>query len=142
LGEDYFYYVHYPTYGAADHAICDHCILPPAIPPSANDIRYTSYYETPELWLFFKFDPREVSEIRKRCDRATKGEIELAPEPPRYLIDWPGNFIDWPEEITCDAPAKAEDLAGYEFYRCAYGTGKGTLAVDAEKGKAYYWGSF
>lgn len=130
----YYYFERFPTYAAAGG------LAPRFTPPSATDIRYIHGNESPDMWLSFDFDPREISEIRNRCDRVAEGEIELAPEPP-------GNFIDWPEVLTGGAPVKADDIPGYEFYRCK-GPAEGVtplrriLAVDVEKGKAYYWAGY
>ncbi len=145
-GESRFDYRSYPTYDAA-------VTLPHSsfMPPSATDIRYIGHFEASEIWLFFNFDIKEISEIRKYCGRVTEGEIELAPDPPGDFIDWPEEITRWPEEITRYVFAisdRAEDIAGYEFYRCEYGTREesllgintGILSVDTENGKAYYWG--
>ena len=129
---NYYYDVRaFPTYNAAGG------FLPEFAPPSATDIRYIHCTESPDKWIVFNFDIEEISKIRTYCGGPVHGEIEFAPPPPGYFIDWPEKFIDWPKGITSDAPVKAEDIAGYEFYRCKYR--KGFLSVNTKKGKAYYW---
>jgi hypothetical protein len=135
VGEYGYYEGSYPTYDAAADALPQSKFMP----TSATDIRYMGLFEEPEMWLFFNFDPKEISEIRKRCDRVTVGEVELAP------YGGPGDFFDWPNKIT--GTVRAEDIAGYEIYKCKIRRfslyrrfREGVLAVEAEKGKAYYWG--
>ncbi len=135
VGEYGYYEGSYPAYDAAADALSQFKFMP----SSATDIRYMGLFQDPEMWLTFNFDPKEISEIRRCCDRAIEGEVELAP------YGGPGDLFDWPNKIT--GTVRAEDIAGYEIYICKTRRfavyrrfREGVLVVDAEKGEAYYWG--
>ena len=119
----------YPDFQSAQKAGAIHGPALPSnlIPRSAKDIRSAFNLDTNEFWMSFRFAPADLSTMLSSCKDVPSSQVSYAYRSP------PGSW--WPGTLT----QRASDVANRSAFKTYQCEGGGIIAVDTDKGIAFYW---
>jgi hypothetical protein len=118
----------YPDFDAAAEAgAINGGTAPSFLPRSATDIRHRHHIDTMEIWLSFRFAPRDVGSFLTSCVLTDMNDVTYPRSP---LAEW------WPEVFTEKSSRPDFSRGAFEFYCCNNG---GRLAINAAESHGYYW---
>lgn len=101
--------------------------IPRFLPSSATDIIERHEIDTSERWLFFHFNPKDLTVMVSTCKEVTQSEVIYTGDIAR---SW------WPGTLTTRSGNIHSQKTDYEYYQCI---GRGTIAVNIEKKEVYFW---
>ena len=99
--------------------------IPRFLPSSATKIREKHNLDTNEIWLTFHFNVSDQFPAGSTCRPKTSNEITCPRRSPGHW--WPAALVQ-----NSDHPPDG----AFSFFHCEDGA---TLAINREKGEAFYW---